>query len=580
MTTAAPHARQHRHVTLVILVLATMAYALQQTLVAPAMPAIQDDLGVSTTAITYLLTAFLLTGSVATPVLGRLGDMFGKKRLLVIALGVFALGSLVCALSNSIEVLVTGRAIQGIGSAVFPLSFGIIRDEFPRERVAGAVGLLSATFGIGGGAGIVLSGVIVDNVDYAWIFWLGLVVILIALAAAALFVPESPVKTRGKVDWGGAALLSLGLVALLVGVSEGNTWGWADTRILGLFAAAALLLVAWVGYENRHPLPLVDIAMMRRRSVLTTNLSALLLGFGMFAGFILIPKFVQAPDGAGYGFGSSVTEAGLFMLPSSIVMLFAGPVAGWMCGRFGSRLPLLLGTALALFSYTFLAVAHSDPWMIYLAITVSGLGIGFSFAATANLILEAVEPTRTGVAMGMNTIMRTVGGAVGGQVGAAVLMAHTGESGLPSETGYTVAFAVLAVGVAAALLLVLAIPRSARPEQVAAPMGAPVLTGPERPSVRGWVRAPSGQLVAGAAVTVLGPCGREVARTQTDVAGTYAVAVPSPGMHYVVAGSGGRHQVAAVPVDDGPADLDLTLWPSGRSRDVDREWIERRVAHR
>ncbi len=189
--------RQHHNVTLGILVLATMAYALQQTLVAPAMPAIQDDLGVSTTAITYLLTAFLLTGSVATPVMGRLGDMFGKKRLLVIALGVFAFGSLVCALSSSIEVLIAGRAIQGIGSAVFPLAFGIIRDEFPRERVASAVGLLSATFGIGGGAGIVLSGVIVDNLDYEWIFWLGLAVILIALIAAAMFVPESPVLVAG-----------------------------------------------------------------------------------------------------------------------------------------------------------------------------------------------------------------------------------------------------------------------------------------------------------------------------------------------------------------------------------------------
>lgn len=578
MTIEAPHARQHHNVTLAILVLATMAYALQQTLVAPAMPAIQDDLGVSTTAITYLLTAFLLTGSVATPVLGRLGDMFGKKRLLVIALAVFALGSLVCALSNSIEVLIGGRAIQGIGSAVFPLSFGIIRDEFPRERVAGAVGLLSATFGIGGGAGIVLSGVIVDNVDYAWIFWLGLVVILIALAAAALFVPESPVKTRGKVDWGGAALLSLGLVALLVGVSEGNAWGWSDARILGLFAAAAFLLVVWVGYENRHPLPLVDIAMMRRRSVLTTNLSALLLGFGMFAGFILIPKFVQAPDGAGYGFGSSVTEAGLFMLPSSIVMLFAGPVAGWMCGRFGSRLPLLVGTTLALFSYAFLAVAHSDPWMLYLAITVSGLGIGFSFAATANLILEAVEPTRTGVAMGMNTIMRTVGGAVGGQVGAAVLMAHTGDSGVPSEAGYTVAFTVLAVGVAAALLLVLAIPRSPRPIRTTGPLPVEPAVGLQ---LRGRVLTPGGTAVPGAAVTLLAPSGREIVRTRADGTGAYAVDVPAPGSYYVVAQAGARHRAAAIEFDGEPADLDLTLWPrAGRDRVADREPADRRVAHR
>ncbi|GAA0636221.1 hypothetical protein GCM10009547_45600 [Sporichthya brevicatena] len=581
--TQAEHGRQHHNVTLGILVLSTMAYALQQTLVAPAMPAIQEDLGVSTTAITYLLTAFLLTGSVATPVMGRLGDMFGKKRLLVIALGVFAFGSLVCALSSSIEVLIAGRAIQGIGSAVFPLAFGIIRDEFPRERVASAVGLLSATFGIGGGAGIVLSGVIVDHLDYEWIFWLGLSVILIALLAAAMFVPESPVKVSGKVDWGGAALLSGGLVALLVGVSEGNSWGWSDVRILGLFAAAAVLLVAWVGYENRHPAPLVDMRMMRRRTVLTTNLSALLLGFGMFAGFILLPKFVQAPEGAGYGFGSSVTEAGLFMLPSSVVMLFAGPVAGWMCNRFGDRVPLLLGTTLALVAYGFLTVAHSEKWMIVLAITISGLGIGFSFAATANLILGAVQPTETGVAMGMNTIMRTVGGAVGGQVGAAVLMAHTGDSGLPSETGYTVAFAVLAGGVAVALLLVLAIPRRVvAPAAVpaAVPMTEhPVATGlaaeagvePVRENLLGTIRTTAGAPAAGAVVTVIGRSGREVARTRVGDDGTYGLDLPGAGTYYVVAQLDGQHGSEVVQVDAAAEDgefvrRDLVL--RGASRPV------------
>ncbi len=353
-------------------------------------------------------------------------------------------------------------------------------------------------------------------------------------------------------------------------------------RILALFAAAAALLVAWVGYENRHPAPLVDMRMMRRRTVLTTNLSALLLGFGMFAGFILLPKFVQAPDGAGYGFGSSVTEAGLFMLPSSVVMLFAGPVAGWMCNRFGDRVPLLLGTTLALVAYAFLTVAHSEKWMIVLAITISGLGIGFSFAATANLILGAVQPTETGVAMGMNTIMRTVGGAVGGQVGAAVLMAHTGDSGLPSEAGYTVAFGVLAGGVAVALLLVLAIPR-----RVVAPAAVPmtehpVATGlaaevgvePVRENLVGTIRTTAGAPAAGAVVTVIGRSGREVARTRVGDDGTYGLDLPGAGTYYVVAQLDGQHGSEVVQVDAAAergefARRDLVLWGAGRPVAID-----------
>ena len=220
--------RQHYNLTLGVLVVSALAFALTQTMVAPALPAIQQELGTSATEVTWVLTVFLLTASIATPIVGRLGDMFGKERVLLAVLGVFAVGSLVAALSHSIEMLIAGRAIQGVAGAIFPLSFGIIRDEFPRERVATAIGLISATFGIGGGAGLVLSGVIVDNLSYEWIFWLGLIVIAIAAVATYFFVPESPVKTPAKIDWAGAALLSGALGSLLLGVSQGNNWGWSS----------------------------------------------------------------------------------------------------------------------------------------------------------------------------------------------------------------------------------------------------------------------------------------------------------------------------------------------------------------
>ena len=450
--------RQHYNVTLAVLVTGALAYALSQTMIAPALPEIQADLGTTTTLVTFALTGYLLTASIATPVVGRLGDMFGKERLLVITLSIFGLGSLVCALSHSIALLIAGRAIQGVGGAIFPLSFGIIRDEFPREKVATAIGLISATFGIGGGAGLVISGLIVDHFAYEWIFWLALIVVVPAAIATHRFIPESPVKTPAKIDWGGAALLSGGLASLLIAVSEGNTWGWTSTTFIGLVVGAAVLLATWVRYESRHPEPLVDMRMMRDRPVLTTNLTALLIGFGMFGSYILVPQFVQVPASTGYGFGASVTTAGLFMLPSALVMLVAGPISGMMGTRYGSKLPLVIGTSLACLSFLMLAVWHESHLAIYLATALMGLGIGFSFAAMANLIVEAVAQSQTGVATGMNTIMRTIGGAIGGQVAASIVAGHIAADGLPAESGYTTAFAVSAFGVAMAVLAALAIP--------------------------------------------------------------------------------------------------------------------------
>jgi EmrB/QacA subfamily drug resistance transporter len=441
--------------TLLVLAASALAYALSQTMVAPALPEIQRTLHTSTTSVTWVLTVYLLTASVATPVVGRLGDMFGKERMLLATLGFFALGSLVAALSHSIGTLIAGRAIQGVGGAVFPLAFGIIRDEFPPEKVATAIGLISATFGIGGGVGLVLSGVIVDHFAYEWIFWLALAFVLAALVATHLFVPESPVKSPARIDWAGASLLSTGLVALLFGLSQANRWGWGSAQELALLSVGAVVLAVFARYELRVPEPLVDMRMMRRRAVLTTNLTGLLIGFGMFGSFIIIPQLVQLPGPT--GFGVSVTGAGLFLLPSTAVMLFSGPVAGMLGTRFGSKLPLIAGTLVTALSFAFLAAEHGERWAIYCATALMGLGIGFSFASMANLIVEAVDQRETGVATGMNTIMRTIGGSLGGQVSAAVLAAHV-AGGEPTGTAFTIAFSISAAVVLLAFAAALAIP--------------------------------------------------------------------------------------------------------------------------
>ncbi|HUR74625.1 MAG TPA: MFS transporter [Sporichthya sp.] len=559
-------ARRHHNRTLLALILAAISYALQQTLIAPALPEIQSELHTSTTTVTYTLTAFLLAGSVATPIFGRLGDMFGKKRMLVVTMAIFGIGSLICALSTTIEVLIAGRAVQGIASAVFPLAFGIVRDELPRERVAQGIGLLSATFGIGGGTGIVLSGVIVDHLSYRWLFWLGLVVIASAAVAVALVVPESPIRVPAKVDWTGAALLSGGLIGVLLAVSEGNAWGWSDARILGLFSAGLALLAVWVVFESRHPEPLVAMAMMRRRPVFAANVAGVLMGFGMFASFILTPQYVLAA--APVGFGASVTQSGLYMLPSSVLMLVSAPITGWACGRFGAKRPLLFGAIVSAGGFGFLTVEHDHEWSIYLAMALLGIGIGGALAAMANVIIEAVEPTETGVATGMNTIMRTVGGAIGGQLAAAVLTAHLSATGDLTDTGFTAAFATITVSLVVAVFFVLAIPARPRPAVVPgwAPEAVVALTPgiephPPAGTLSGSVRR-SGSRVPAAVLTVIGVDGREVLHTRADAAGEFTVRVP-PGRYFVVATEAGRTpQAVSVELNGHPVTLDLALPPA------------------
>jgi EmrB/QacA subfamily drug resistance transporter len=466
--------RQHPSLTLAVLTTAALAYALSQTMVAPALPDIQHTLDTSTTSVTWVLTAYLLSASIATPIVGRFGDMFGKERVLVLVLGAFSVGTLVCALSHSIGMLVAGRAIQGIAGAIFPLAFGIIRDEFPRERVGTGIGLISATFGIGGAAGLVLSGVIVDHLSYEWLFWLSLVVTLPAMLATHLWIPESPVKSPARIDWGGAALLSGALLCLLTGVSYGPQWGWDSARVLGLFAAAAVVAVVWVRFETRVAEPMVDMRVMRERAVWTTNLTGLLVGFGMFGSFILIPQLVQMPAAAGFGFGATVTEAGLFLLPSAAVMLVAGPLAGALGNRFGSRVPLVLGTIVATAAFALLAIAHDEPWEIYVSGALMGVGIGFSFAAMANLIVDAVPQEQVGVATGINSIMRTIGGSLGAQIAASIVATHiVVRTHLPDEAGFTEAFVLSAVVLVLACLAALAIPRRGNPPLVDQPLDEP-----------------------------------------------------------------------------------------------------------
>jgi EmrB/QacA subfamily drug resistance transporter len=447
---------KHPGEILVVLLLAGVAFALSQTLVIPAIPEIAQEMDASSTAASWVLTAFLLSASIATPIVGKLGDLFGKGRVLTITLLVFSAGSVLCALAGSIVVLIAGRVIQGIAGGVFPLAFGIIRDTFPPERRASGLGMLSSIFGIGGGIGLSLSGVIVDNLDLSWLFWVSLLALPAAVVAHRL-VPPSPPVERTSVDWPGAVLLSASLSAVLLGVTEANHWGWGSARILGLLIGGFALFGAWLRFEAGREQPLIELRLLRRRAVATTNVAGLMVGFAMFSSFLLIPQFAQTPERVGYGFGMSVTGAGLILAPAAVAQFISGPLAGRLGAHIGFRPTLAAGGAFAATAFAMLAVEHSHPWHFVVASVFLGAGISFAFASMANLIVDAVPQRDVGIATGINTIMRTVGGAFGAAVAVAILTGDTIGGGLPSENAYTIAFAMSSAGgllaVGAALLV-------------------------------------------------------------------------------------------------------------------------------
>ena len=451
--------RRHYLVTLALLTVAGVSFAIMQTLVVPALPFFQREFNTSASWVTWIATGFLLSSSVLTPILGKLGDSHGKKRMLVISLGIFGLASLGAAAAWNLPSLVFFRVLQGAGAAVFPLSFGIIRDEFPPEKIGIGIGTVSSVFGAGGGIGLVMSGVIIEHLSWHWLFLIGAVPVLAATALLALFVPESPVKHPTRPDYLGGAALSVALGALLFASSEGSKWGWASAGVLGLVALSALMFFLWVRIERRVPEPLVDLRTFARREMAATNLTTLIMGFSMFSTFILLPNFVQIPTGLpsaiadelDYGFGASPVQVGLFFLPSSIAMIIAGPLAGAIGQRHGRILPLRIGLASLTLAMVLLATLHDDPWTIYVWMVFMGIGLAFCFATLGTLVIDYSKPGETGVASGMNTIMRTIGASLGAQVSAAIISANTlAGTEVPLERGFTIAFTLSAIGAVAA----------------------------------------------------------------------------------------------------------------------------------
>jgi len=456
------------------LTLAMLAFSVVQTSIVPILPQLAVQFSTSTTNIAWMLTANLLAAAVFTPLLGRIGDLRGRKPMLLVSISGVVLGSLLAVLGGSYMLVLLGRVLMGLGGGVLPLSIAIVRDELPRERVTGGVALVSASLGVGSGLGLVATGFVMEHGGYKDVFAMGLGLAALAFVAVLFAVRRDPVVDRtGGADPLGALLLAGWLITLLLAVSEGTAWGWGSASIVALFASAVVLLAAWILVELRMTHPLVDVRMLAKPVVAVTNFSAMLIGFAMYASFALLSDFTQTPSAVGYGFGATVLHAGILLLPSAVGSFLGAPIGARMIGRSGPKLPLVLGGLLAGLALLSLAPWHGAQLNVYVASGVMGLGIGLAYAAMPALINSAVPVEQSGVANGMNAVLRTVGGAVGTAVATAILtgnlipqrlLAGTALAGhaLPAESGYHSAFIVAGVLALAAGIVPLLLKARAR----------------------------------------------------------------------------------------------------------------------
>jgi MFS family permease len=447
------------------------AVASLQSLIIPVLSTIGADLGADAVGQTWMLTAWLISAAVATPLLGRAGDLVGRRRMYLLALGAVAIGSLLSAFAPNLTVMLFARVLQGLGAAVFPLGFGLVRDAFPSARLAGAIGGLSAIMAVGSGLGTVIAGPVSAVIGWRGLFALPLVLAATGLALGYFGLSRTTTRATGRINVLAAVLLSGWLVALLLPLSSGNQWGWGSPIVLTLFVVAAILASAWVAVELRSRNPLVDMKIMRLPAVWTTNVTALLTGAAMFGVWAYLPRLAETPTSSGYGLGVDASTAGLIMLPMLVTMASVGFVAGPLSRVLPFAAQLTLGAFLSALASIGIAFLHGNVWTLAAAAAVLGLGTGLVTSSTPNLIVRSVPADQVGIATGMNANIRTIGGAIGTTVFAAAIGATLGAAGLPAESGYVAAFVIGAIlAVIGGLAPFLGRTRPVRPEARAIPV--------------------------------------------------------------------------------------------------------------
>ena len=473
----------HPGILVAVLSAAGISVSLMQTLIIPLIPELPSLLHTSASNASWAITATLLTAAVATPVFGRLGDMYGPKPMLIACALMLISGSVIAASTSSLVPLIVGRGLQGFGIPIIPLGISVLRAYVPPEKVGSAMGLMSASLGVGGALGLPLSAVIAQHYDWRVLFWFSTGLGVAALLMFATMVPHVPPRSADRLDPLGALLLAGGLVTLLLGISKGQTWGWASGSTLSMFGSSVVIFAVFGWWELRVPSPTVDLRTTVKRPVLTTNLASIAVAFGMFALSYVAPQILELPRETGFGLAQSLLWTGLWMAPGGVAMMVTSPIAARVAAARGPRFTLVGGALVIAGSYVAGLALLAAPWQLMLLNVMVSVGVGFAYASMPALINAAVPVSETAAANGINALARSLGTSISSAVIGAILagmtMSFAGHD-IPTLTGLRVALLVAAGAAALGAVLALLIPT---PDRLA--LAAPERDEPE--TSRQWL---------------------------------------------------------------------------------------------
>lgn len=522
-----------------VLAFGGVVVSVTQTLMVPLLSELPSLLRTSNSNAAWVITITLLTGAVSTPVLGRLGDMFGKRRTLLIALGLLVAGSLLCGFASSLLPMMIGRALQGGSIGAIPLGISIMRDELPPERLGSAMGLMSSSLGIGGALGLPASALVAEHLDWHVLFFGAAGIGVVGLALILFVVPESAVRSPGRFDVPGAILLSAGLVCLLLVISKGSDWSWGSGRTLGFLAAAVVIFLLWGALELRTAKPLVDLRATARPQVLLTNLASILVGFALYSTQLVPPQLLQLPTATGYGLGQSMLMAGLCVAPTGLLMMAVSPLSARLIKALGPKTTLICGISVLGVAYLAGLALLSEPWQLAVFSAIAGAGVGLAYAAMPTLIIAAVPESETAAANGLNTLMRSIGTSSSSAVVGMVLSHMTNRFGavsVPAMAGFRTALLIACGACVLALLVAAGIPGRGR--AAAKPR-----------TVTGAVLGTDG-VVARALVVAVDARGEVASSVRSGPDGTYDITDLRPG-RYTLTVSADDHPLVARSVDVG-----------------------------
>lgn len=451
-----------------VLAVAGLCSSFMFTLMVPIQSKLPELLDASREDTAWVVTSTLLAAAVITPISGRLGDMYGKRRILLVLVAVMVAGSVIAALSPGIIGIIVGRTLQGAIVGVVPLGISIMRDVLHEDRVDSAIAFMSATLGVGGALGLPISAVVTERSDWHMLFWMAAGLGIVVFGLVLWIVPVSVLRTAGRFDFAGAAGLAVGLVGVLLAISRGNEWGWGSPAVLvsGLGGLAVLLLWGW--YELRIAEPLLDLRVAARPAVLLTNIASVAMGFSLFASNVVYPQMLELPVATGSGFGLSLLAASLVVMPSGLVMMLLSPVAGRIAQRTGPKLLLLLGAVSLIAAYGFTLLWSSEVWQLVVANILIGAGIGFGYASMPMLIMRSVPQSETGASNGLNALFRSLGTSTAAAVIGAVLASFAVDfEGVPVPTtdGFTLSLILGGGAAIVALVIAVFIPSRRAPEE-------------------------------------------------------------------------------------------------------------------